>query len=64
MRHSGSRLQLIFLKISLTVVTDFNVSKNNVIYFINVNMIINEKSEIKNELKLKLCTSRVRFLGC
>ena len=64
MRHSGLRLQLIFLKISLTVVTDFNVSKNNVIYFINVNMIINEKSEIKNELKLKLGTSRVRFLGC
>lgn len=42
----------------------FNVSKKNVVYFINVNIIINEKSEIKNELKLKLGTSRVRFLGC
>lgn len=42
----------------------FIVSKKNVVYFINVNIIINEKSEIKNELKLKLGTSRVRFLGC
>ena len=63
-RNRSPCLQLIFLNGSLIVITEFNVSEMNPIYFINVN-IINEKSEIMNKFKLKLGTSsRVRFLGC